>query len=408
MIVAKSFILSQIVFPAQFTNICTSEIKKIERLVYSYVNGSRNLYGPERIARRYLKAGKLDGGINGIDVNSFLTAIALKQFGKAMTLSRALGALQASMMAIKDDISESALRLEKASLVSFCRDNPIPDLQQLEIISRIPVNSLIKSGTNVAKVADQYGITSLYSIQEDRLQGRIPRSRLNLIIRSLPVSVARLIRAGMIINSQTKHMLITPLTYLDIESVTTKVIRNAIVAHRIPSLFVDLNKIHRRQDLPTHGSTEFSNLYHNIWKLKQPGLRAIRLKVCLKDVFANERRHRFGIADSPNCPVCDQIESVDHQLIDCANAKRLWQIFNQCTGVAIRSMKDIIVCNELQEIEVLKSSIVKLLLQIDRSKNLVNKAAAQWCAHFLRIEATVDRSKSSSCMSLVDKLKAIT
>ena len=127
MMVAKSFILSQKVFPAQFTSICNKEIKKIERLVYSYVNGARNLYGPERIARRYLKASKINGGINGIDVNSFLTAIALRQFGKAMSMSRALKSLQSSLITIKDDIGSLALRISKA----FCRDNPMPDLTSL-------------------------------------------------------------------------------------------------------------------------------------------------------------------------------------------------------------------------------------------------------------------------------------
>ena len=131
MMVAKSFILSQKVFPAQFTSICNKEIKKIERLVYSYVNGARNLYGPERIARRYLKASKINGGINGIDVNSFLTAIALRQFGKAMSMSRALKSLQSSLITIKDDIGSLALRISKAGLVSFCRDNPMPDLTSL-------------------------------------------------------------------------------------------------------------------------------------------------------------------------------------------------------------------------------------------------------------------------------------
>ena len=406
MMVAKSFILSQIVFPAQFTSICNKEIKKIERLVYSYVNGARNLYGPERIARRYLKASKINGGINGIDVNSFLTAIALRQFGKAMSMSRALRSLQSSLITIKDDIGSLTLRISKAGLVSFCRDNPMPDLTQLELISSARVSSLLKYDSAAARIANQYGIATLFDIQDSRERGRIPRNRINLIIKSLPTSIARLIRAGNVVNVQDKHMLITPLEFIDLESSTTRLIRNSLLAQKNPDLHVDLNRIHRRIDLPAYGSIEFSELYRNIWKMKQPTLRAIRLKLCFKDVYANERRYRFGIADSPNCQVCNQVETVDHQLLECANANRLWLIYYQCTGVVINSLKDIVTCSGPIEAEVLKSSIIKLLLQIDRSKNLTNKGAAQLCAYFLRIESTVNSSHRIPCMNLVVKLNA--
>ena len=81
MILAKTFLLSQIVYPAQSVAIGKKEIKKIEKLIYSFVNGARNLYGPERIARTNLKALKAKGGINGIDVDSFIKSLTIKQFG---------------------------------------------------------------------------------------------------------------------------------------------------------------------------------------------------------------------------------------------------------------------------------------------------------------------------------------
>ena len=63
MILAKTFLLSLIVFPAQVVLIQRKEIKRIEKLIYSFVNGAKNLYGPERIARIHLKAPKERGGI---------------------------------------------------------------------------------------------------------------------------------------------------------------------------------------------------------------------------------------------------------------------------------------------------------------------------------------------------------
>ena len=49
-----------------------------KKLVYALVNGSKVVYGPERIARTNLKASKECGGINGIDVETFFKSIGTK------------------------------------------------------------------------------------------------------------------------------------------------------------------------------------------------------------------------------------------------------------------------------------------------------------------------------------------
>ena len=138
MILAKTFLLSQIVFPAQAMMIGNKEIKTIERLIYAFVNGARNLYGPEHIARKYLKAGRDEGGINGIDVQSFITAIALRQFAKAEQLHRVLGNLQRSVVTPKDSIGSKAIQQLKAGVLGFMRAHPLPDIHDLETISSAP------------------------------------------------------------------------------------------------------------------------------------------------------------------------------------------------------------------------------------------------------------------------------
>jgi hypothetical protein len=96
MILAKVFVLSQIVFVAQACAIKPKEIKKIEHLIYSFVNGNKLLYRPERIARKTLKAPKKEGGINGVDVDSFVKSIVLRQYVKALSSNRSLSAIQIS------------------------------------------------------------------------------------------------------------------------------------------------------------------------------------------------------------------------------------------------------------------------------------------------------------------------
>ena len=138
MLAAKTFVLSQIVFQAQVVTIATKEIKKIERLIYSFVNGAKSLYGPERIARRRLKATKEQGGINGVDVDSFIKAIQVRQFNKALHKHRILGTLQLSHRGCNDDLSSSVMSFLRAHYRSTLNSG-ILDLQQITQVSGIPL-----------------------------------------------------------------------------------------------------------------------------------------------------------------------------------------------------------------------------------------------------------------------------
>ena len=182
MILAKTFLLSQIVFPAQFVTINKPEVKKIERLIYAFVNGARNLYGPERIARKYLKADRTDGGINGVDIQSFISAIALRQFGKALQLHRTLKSIQSSVSAHRDDISLFAISQLKSSMTNFIRMNLIPDIQTMELISSAPLNLFLNPVSDAARIATQLNIADLHSLQRELIRDVVPRRRLNCVI----------------------------------------------------------------------------------------------------------------------------------------------------------------------------------------------------------------------------------
>ena len=402
MLLAKTFLLSQIVFPSQVFTIGIKEIKKIERLIYSFVNGSRNLYGPEQVARKYLKASKGNGGIDGIDVQSFVSAIALRQYGKAGQLHRQLRIFQALLTAPKDHIGKAASALLKAGLVSRLRENPMPDLQELELISSSPLVWFLSPGSNAARVASQYGFENLFSIQRDLAVGRCPRQRLNSVIRKLPQRLASLVRSRDILDVEPKLSLITATDQCELSS--TKSIKLVLSVKGRPPMAVDLNKIHNRQDFPAPGTDEFSSHFRNLCQIKQPALRAIRLKLCYKNIYANERRHRFGLADSPLCNGCNQIESVVHQIFECANAARLWRMYKDITGTEIGSFRDVVLCRDGIENEILKSAIIKTLIHINRNHTVPSRVVAAECAHFLRTEAFVNAAKSPDLMALVNKL----
>ena len=79
-------------------------------------------------------------------------------------------------------------------------------------------------------------------------------------------------------------------------------------------------------------------------------------------------------------------------------------MYKQVTGCDIRSFKDVIMCHGSIEVEILKSVIIKSLIQISRSHNVPDRVIALDCARFVRIEAISNKSIETSLLNLATKL----
>ena len=126
-----------------------------------------------------------------------------------------------------------------------------------------------------------------------------------------------------------------------------------------------------------------------------------------KDIFSNERRYRFGLTDSPRCDICDQIESVEHHLFSCQNAARLWTLYTRLTNQSINSLFDVLICGKDSFHEIVKSLILKALIQIDRSRNRTDREIISQCALFLRIEASSNKKCSLSLMREAERISLL-
>ena len=144
-----------------------------------------------------------------------------------------------------------------------------------------------------------------------------------------------------------------------------------------------------------------------IWKIKNPQLRGYRLKLLYKDIFCNERRFRFNLTNSPNCLHCGQIETVAHQFLECPNAQRLWGMYQRVTGRVVSNMLEIITCLESPETEIVKSIIIKRLIQIDRSTSINFAAIKLEIKHFFRIEACSNKSSSRFWMQCLENIDRV-
>ena len=78
MIIIKTFAISQLIFSSQFQMIRPKDLRRVEHLCYSFAWN-----GKDRVRRVWVKAERRDGGMNGIDVESFFKAISVRQFFKS-------------------------------------------------------------------------------------------------------------------------------------------------------------------------------------------------------------------------------------------------------------------------------------------------------------------------------------
>ena len=77
------------------------------------------------------------------------------------------------------------------------------------------------------------------------------------------------------------------------------------------------------------------------------------------------------------------------------------------TNKNVSSFKDLIICGTNLQSEILKSTIIKALIQVHRNDGVPLKAIAQECAYFLRLEAIVNRSHEAAILELAGKLNNI-
>ena len=56
------------------------------------------------------------------------------------------------------------------------------------------------------------------------------------------------------------------------------------------------------------------NLCSNLWLIKSPLFIAIQLKNFEKNMYSDDRPFRVGLADTPDCQICLDAETMQHQL----------------------------------------------------------------------------------------------
>ena len=198
-------------------------------MIYAFVNGSKPLYGPEKIARKYLKGPKSKGGIAGIDVKTFVGSIVLKHFSKAMKNNRILRAIQSSLITEGDSVQSAASKIITQNLKANSNATT-SSLNDLINISGFPLSTLLKRDSHAWRHAVANEVHTLYQLQEASRYQRISRTHFNLILRQIPNCLALLVRSHMCHDSFWSVYVVVDGVFVNALSVQNKVFQGELKA----------------------------------------------------------------------------------------------------------------------------------------------------------------------------------
>ena len=335
----------------------------------------------------------------------FIQSIVIRQFAKSFKSHNKLRLLQGHHESLGGDISGVA-KISLRALYRECLTEVDLNIQNVMALSGIPLVVMLKEGSLAAKTAAEVGLTSVHELQRAILNNQISRRQSNLIIAQLPATVANIVRANLALDGEPTLPVTQKDSLIDLGNLKSRQIRAELAGGRLLGNHkVEARIIHKEPNWQ-----EPDEWQNNLWKIKNPALRGIRLKLLYKDIFCNERRHRFGLSDSALCQGCGDIETVSHQLFQCRNASRMWEWFTESTGIRINSLMEIVTVTEDSQVEIIKSVAIKKLIQIDRSTGCTKQEFIAECIYYLKIEKLASKKPSlvTACEALIRRLSQIT
>ena len=387
MIIIKTFAISQLIFTAQFQAIRPKEVKKIEQLCYSFMWN-----GPDSVKRNVIKSSRENGGINGIDVESFFYSIAVRQFYKSNS-HRKLGIINSSPE-IVEDIKTQARFMVRKILSNQLDHNDILCPEDTKWIAQTRADLFVKSNNKIHHLLCKLGIESVSSMSFESYS----RKESGIIRQSLPPKIILTIDKYLSdVNLPSKLTIISDNKELDINKINSRKLNDVIK--------LTLNKITKYHPANRYNYShdlfgDIRQTWTNLWLIKNPSLRAIRLKVLYKDIWTQEKRYKLGITNSNLCEICGETESITHQLLMCVNAKRLWSHLEQSLDYKVivnedpeQSLVKLMEVTNNMPLELVKSVVFKLLIQIDRSQMLTTIQVNKHIIYWLNIEMSANNTK---------------
>ena len=327
-VIVKTFGLSQIIYILQTLALTNNEYKMINNIVYKFIWNRHYLAAkaPERIRREIVVKTTRQGGLGMLDVMELDSGLKLRALGRLLDTKHPF--LQ--LIRAKVDLTEffnpicrtnlervataaiGLLKAERSKLWGKIElnnnSNLLSAIRQMDIRlaltnagkNSIPLYMLWRR--NIKKIGD-LDVPALGSIRR-----YIEQEKLDKIDRAVNVRIG---------NRALGEQFYVKNVFKSLADCTSKELRESLKSNA-PVTNLKFGNL----DLEVN---EALSWYLKLSKLSSTRHKNTLLRIIHGDIYTKDRLHRFGMIDNPNCPRCDEVETLTHKLIECEYVRRIWQ-----------------------------------------------------------------------------------
>ena len=329
-LIVKTFAISQVIYLMQSVVLKDEHFKEFNKLFYKFI-WNRHYHAakaPERIKREIVNKPMKYGGLGMLDLSMLDQSLKLRAFARLseskhpflskvfdkMDMSDffypksnfelegiALRGLKLLGEARRKQIGKDQIGSDK-TFVTLLKNAKIENVVNRLGRSSIPYFNLRVRGYRKVNELDARNLNSIKPFIEKQVYTELSK----VINLRLPVQVDR----------EWKMLFVKGGRLVNMVKLTSKELRMELVTQDPICEF----------KLGAHCTRNISLSWGaNLTKVTSVRHRNILLRVAHGDVYTKEKLNRFGLSDTPQCPRCGDIETLQHKFLTCDYVKRIWE-----------------------------------------------------------------------------------
>ena len=327
-LIVKTFGISQIVYLMQTIKLEECDFKRLNSVLYKFIWNSHfeAAKAPERLSRDIINTSIKLGGFGMLDIKELDAGIKLRALGRLYSTDHPM--LKLVLAKINQDEFFYPKLGTKIDGVATCAIDLLGhDRRKLWWSTNSDLTSHIVSlirNIKLASAVSSIGKNSLsyFGIRRrgiDTISG-LTRDALNSLRRFVDpnlysISCYAIERNVNLDTSHLEYMSWFNGKLCDLRTKSSKEIRDGRCTK-------DPICLYRSGLIQTPSETlSWCKKLNSLTSTKH---KSILLRAAHKEIYTKEKLFRFHLVDSPECPRCDEIDTFQHKLFDCAYTARIW------------------------------------------------------------------------------------
>ena len=341
----KTFGLSQILYICSTVLLSKAEDSQLNNLIYKFI-WNRNMdsnKAPDRIKRTILKTSIKNLGFGMVDYQDVVMSIRVKNVVRILNnhnqpLSKIIrSCINSSVVKINGlkeirptiDLSFKRIKEIWSFAISNCTKEAKPSNDLIDVVLNEYVGNVVYPRFKNKRLILKHRHDHLYELfAENRnhpVFKKIDKSILTFIdlipADYSPASIPTNHSVFPIKNKLKKH---SQITSRDLRGATLRLTEKQC-------------KMISNPDEKT-----LMSLGYLISKLTNVRTKSTILRAIHGDIYCGSRLKKFGMTDTDECPRCNAVETITHQLWECNYATKVWITVTKLTGIKIVSLNQIL------------------------------------------------------------------